>query len=165
MERGRVLPAQYDHQRVKLTATVTLKAGDAAADYRVRWVVEDPDDPATHQDIDLNGDKGGDNGFEFKDTAGNAMGHAHENADHWFTTADAANPATAQADGFAAPASGNLVVGTAETGLDANLGSSVYLNFSDTAGDNYRVKAELYRVTGVGANQRGRSPAPTSPAR
>jgi hypothetical protein len=125
-------PAQFDRQRVRLTATVDLM-GIPPERCRIRWAVYDPDDPATNTWADTNEAYGGDN-----------TGLAHEGGSHWFTSAQDA----VVARGGAVPEADRtlgVLLATCDTALtvpsSGDVESTVILNLSDDGGDNFRVRA------------------------
>lgn len=130
---GDLVPAQFDKQRVTLSAAVDLE--DLPVERcRVRWILYDPDDPSSHPAIDA------------EPTGGDNTGTAHEGADHWFTTAYHAvtgRGGTAPA----VPAAVGIPKEVADTEVELEEGdgacSTVTLNLSDDGGDNYRVRAVL----------------------
>lgn len=131
---GALNGAHYDEQRVKITVRIEPDDTDIT-DLYVRWEIYDPDDPATHADIDANAN-GGDN-----------TGNAHEGAGFWYTKADhdyykpgADNPKNTPA------VDQTTVIGEARTKItkvDGKNLSTIFFNFSDDGGDNYQVKAIL----------------------
>ncbi len=129
---GTLDSAHYDKQRVKLTVEVqpnTLPPGD----FNIRWEVRDPDDPATHTDIDANG-SGGDN-----------AGKAHEGESYWFTQAD--HTISDQANATAVDETTGI--GEAKTTLSVvggKLISTAFFNFSDDGGDNFVIKVVLVKA-------------------
>jgi hypothetical protein len=131
---------QYDKQRVKLTANVTLPPGANPRDFLVRWEVRDPDDPAEHSQIDTNGNASNDNsgalGEGSSATATNRW---------WFGEADHATRSNTVVH---QPAEGSPI-GTCETEIGPDRVSTVFFYFSDDAGDNFTVKAHLQRAYGL----------------
>lgn len=137
---GGILNAK-DVQRLKMTVQVCLPQGDPE-NYRIKWEVRDPDDPAVHPILDDNDfmgiPLGGDNYDEWPTQA--------DGIPHWFMQADHA--ITSQADQLAI--SEHTVFGQARTvitGPAGSYGSTVYLHYSDEAGDNFKVRAVLLKVS------------------
>jgi hypothetical protein len=137
---GDIVEDHYDKQRAKITVQITPDDYDIS-DCHVRWELRDPDDPADHPDIDGNGatppvhdDKGGDN-----------TGKEHEGAAHWFTQADhdlIGTPIDREA------VDQTTIIGEAKAKIVKAGGkntSTIFLNYSDDGGDNFKVKAVLVK--------------------
>ena len=132
---GALLPGQYDRQRVRIKVLITPSTLNMA-NLRVRWELRDPDDPATHADVD-NSNNGGDN-----------TGKLHEAGTYWFTKSD--HNMAGQAN---LPAvNENTVIGEANTVITNVNGqniSTAFFNFSDDGGDNFVVRVILVDTKGT----------------
>jgi len=130
---------QYDKQRAKITVEVIPNTTDPTK-YYILWEIRDPDDPATHTDIDANG-HGGDN-----------TGKDHEGDKHWFTQADHTMSNIQDTAVPKAERDENTVLGSAKTdivkGTDGKLKSTAMFNYSDHGGDNFILSVTLKKKDG-----------------
>lgn len=141
-QNGTIL-ATPDVQRVKLEVSICLN-NNMPDQYKVKWELYDPDDPATDTyHLDPNGAAGRDNRDQIPSQA--------DNASHWFMQADHA--ISGQYDlGTQNTGNENTVIGRAYTTLTAqenwivnDYRSTVYLHYGDEGGDNYKVRAVLVK--------------------
>lgn len=141
-QNGTIL-ANPDMQRVKLEVSICLN-NNMPEQYKVKWELFDPDDPATDTNyLDPNGGAGRDNRDQIPSQA--------DNVSHWFMQADHA--ISGQYDlGTQNTGNENTVIGRAYTTLTAqenwivnDYRSTVYLHYGDEGGDNYKVRAVLVK--------------------
>jgi hypothetical protein len=130
-----VIGGAHDVQSIRLIAT--LEPADLGVEqFRVRWEVRDPDDPASDPLLDRD-DRGGDN-----------TGTPGEGGPHWLDRAG--HPIEDVID--RAPVDENTVIGEATTHFletTDRLETSVRFNASDDGGDNFRLRAVLLRGAGA----------------
>lgn len=128
---GVLVKEQYDKQRVLIKVVVNPSTINLD-NFSIRWELRDPDDPADHDDLDEDG-SGGDN-----------TGTVHEGASNWFSRADHDINNVIKRDGE----DENTIIGEAVTKLtkiDDEVISTVFFNFTDDGGDNFKIKAVLVR--------------------
>ncbi len=154
--------ASLDKQRIKITVKVDLKDAEGFTEaelndrVRVRWEVYDPDDPASHPDID--GKKVGDK-LEHDPNGGDNTGTRYESAPagaggqkHWFDRADHdldGDPLNYEADKTKLlPKIGEAK--TKITKVGEEYVSSIHFYYSDDGGDNFRIRAVMVAKTDKG---------------
>ena len=129
-----LVEAQQDKQRAKLVVEV-IRPRPVPEELAIFWEVFDPDDPASHGDVDASDDGRDNTGRAFEGNPNRRTGWLGQ-ADHELLAFERR----------IRPLRGDLI-GTARTRVVAGPGgaarTSVFLYFSDDGGDNFSVTATL----------------------